>query len=750
MNKPSDAEKVVMTACQGHCLSACLLKLHVKDGMVTRIETDDGQEPQYRACAKGRAFRQLVYDPDRLKFPLRRTGERGEGKFERISWDEALDVIASRIKSVKETYGAGANILLCSAGDLGWLHNGGLVERVLVRTGGYTGVLGTVSCEGTWYASMATYGATYSKSCNSRESLLKSRLIILWGWNPAVARGHGGITWYLKEIKKAGIRVISVDPRYTESAALLAEKWIPIRPGTDSAMLIAMAYIILVEKLEDRTFLDKYTLGFDKFESYVLGKEDGVPKTPDWAEPITGVSAETIADLAREYAGTKPAALMDGWAPARTAYGEQFNRAAATLAAMTGNIGVEGGSAGCGALSGVQRVQGGGFVSSRMKGGDNPLDATAPFRKDSIFYQRVQGPGKGFTPAIKWYGGGPSTSYLNRVRLADAIIRGRSGGYPYDYKLLYMVNINYVNQYANTNRIIQALKKLEFVVVQEQFMTATAKYADIVLPTNTFLERNDLNAGNLAPFYGYMNKAVDAFEESKSHFEIAIGLAEKLGIGDYSDKSEDEWLRETVQECQEIPDYDIFKQEGICRIQPIKPVIAWEDQIKDPVNHPFPTPSGKIEIYSQDIANRGNPMLPPIPKYVETWEGRHDSLAKKYPLQLITSHPKLRIHTQFYKVPWLKELEAHAILINGADAQVRGINDGDMVRVFNDRGQLVIRASVTERIMPGVVDIPQGAWYNPDENGIDRGGCANVLTRDEPSPGGAFCGNTALVQVKKK
>ena len=163
MNKPSDTEKVVMTACQGHCLSACLLKLHVKDGMVTRIETDDGQEPQYRACAKGRAFRQLMYDPDRLKFPLRRTGERGEGKFERISWDEALDVIASQIKRVNKTYGAGANILLCSAGDMGWLHNGGLVERVLVRSGGYTGVLGTVSCEGTWYASMATYGTTYSK-----------------------------------------------------------------------------------------------------------------------------------------------------------------------------------------------------------------------------------------------------------------------------------------------------------------------------------------------------------------------------------------------------------------------------------------------------------------------------------------------------------------------------------------------------------------------------------------------------------
>lgn len=338
MKKSGDTEKVVNTVCQDYCTYACLLKLHVRDGKITKIETDDGPEPQYRACAKGRAYRQLVYAPDRLIFPLRRTGERGEGKFERISWDVALDTVASELKRVKATYGARATILLCSAGDPSYLDFGAnLIDRVLVRVGGYTGVLGTVSDEGTRFASMATYGVDDLLTANSRDNLLKSRLIVLWGWNPVVTRIYGGhMPSIFSQLRETGVRVISVDPRYTETASLLAAQWIPIRPGTDAAMLIAMAYVIIMDNLHTQAFLDKYTIGFDEFKGYFLGKEDGILKTPSWAEDITGVPAATIASLAKEYATTKPAAIMDGWAPGRTAYGEQFNRGAATLIAMTG------------------------------------------------------------------------------------------------------------------------------------------------------------------------------------------------------------------------------------------------------------------------------------------------------------------------------------------------------------------------------------------------------------------------------
>ena len=730
MKTSSNEEKVITTVCHDHCASACLLKLHVKDGIITRIETDDGQEPQYRACVRGRAYRQYVYNANRLKFPLRRAGERGEGKFERISWDDALETIASQIRRVKETYGASAIILLCSGGDLGVLHNGSLIDRVLVETGGYTGVLGTVSDEGTWFATMADYG----NYIRPRPSLRKSRLVILWGFNPVVTRHYMDLQ-SLAQLRENGVRFISIDPKYTETAALLDAQWIPVIPGTDVAMLIAMAHVIITENLQDQAFLDKYTVGFEQFKGYVLGQEDHIAKTPAWAEQITGVLASTIAGLARQYATTKPAALIDSFAPGRTAYGEQFTRAVDTLAAMTGNTDIKNGSAGL-YVNMRRSLSLGAFVGLRMKGGENPVHRAAPLRKDSIFYQRAPRTVDSVRSAL-YYAGGPTTAYLNRVRVADAILKGRKGGYPADYKLLYMVTINWLNQYANTNKIAQALRKLEFVVAQEQFITPTAKYADIVLPTCTIVERNDVTKSYGEGFYGYMNKAIDSIGESRSQFEIAVGLAAKLGISDFSNKTEEGWLKEIVGECNDIPDYDTFKKEGIRKVKPTMSSVN------------FATPSGKIEIYSQDLADMGNPMLPPIPKYIETWESPNDPLAKKYPLQLITTHYWRRTHSKFDDISWLRELETQAVLINSADAQVRRIRDGDMVRVFNDRGQMIIPARVTERIMPGVVDIPEGAGYDPDENGIDRGGCANVLTKDEPSPGGAFASNTSLVQVER-
>jgi anaerobic dimethyl sulfoxide reductase subunit A len=246
-----------------------------------------------------------------------------------------------------------------------------------------------------------------------------------------------------------------------------------------------------------------------------------------------------------------------------------------------------------------------------------------------------------------------------------------------------------------------------------------------------------------------MNKIIDSVGESKSHFEIATELAARLGIIDFSDNTEEEWLREIVGGCKDIPDYETFRENGVHKVELAQPYVCFQEQIEDPVNNPFPTPSGKIEIYSQQLAGAGNSMLPPIPKYIEAWESRNDPLAEKYPLQLVTTHTRRRAHTQFDNIPWLRELYPQAISINTADAQKRGIKDGNMVRVFNDRGEMVIPASVTGRIMPGVVDIPQGAWYDPDENGVDRGGCANILTKDIASPGGAFPSNTCLVQVEK-
>ncbi|GAG21632.1 unnamed protein product, partial [marine sediment metagenome] len=224
--------------------------------------------------------------------------------------------------------------------------------------------------------------------------------------------------------------------------------------------------------------------------------------------------------------------------------------------------------------------------------------------------------------------------------------------------------------------------------------------------------------------------------------------ANRLGFTDYNDKTDEEWVDVILQKSP-LPDVEGFKERGFQKIDLPEPSVPFRAQIADPENNPFYTPSGKIEVHSQMIADMNLPHCPPIPKYIEPWESPSDPLAERYPLQLITTHTGRRAHTQFDNVPWLRELDPHAIRINRIDAEARGIKDGDAVKVFNDRGTMIIPAKIVETIMPGVVDLPQGAWYNPDDNGVDRGGCANVLTIDRPSPGGALPSNTALVQVEK-
>lgn len=755
MKDPDSTEKIINTICMDHCTNACFLKVHVKDDKVIRIETDDqDSEPHFKACAKGRAYRQLLYHPDRVKYPLRRTGARGEGKFERISWDEALETVAAELKRVKAVYGPRSTILLSSGGDVGsYLHYGGLIDRVLVRVGGYTGTQGTVSDKGTEFAAKATYGSMHYKGASTRDNLFNSRMIIFWGFNAAITKCFGGHTpSTLAKLKESGARIVSIDPRYTETAAFFDAQWIPIRPGTDAAMAIAMAYVIINENLQEQNFLDKFTLGFDEFKSYVLGKEDGTPKTPAWAEEISGVPADTIVNLAKEYATAKPSAIMDSFAPGRSAYGEQFNRAIHVLVAMTGNIGVPGGGGGCGAMPGADpnrplfMLNG---AHTLMSGGKNPVDLASPYRKDSLEFQRgKRKPTFSIPSPGHYYYGGATTAFLNRVQVADAILKGKGGGYPANYKLLFLVTINWANQYGDTNKIIKALQKLDFVVVTEQFMTSTAKFADIILPHNTLLERNDFVSAPTM-FTGYRNKVVDSLGESKSMFEIAQALAAKLGITDFSGKPEEQWLREAVEKAG--IDYDKIRKEGIEKLpeDECESYVAFERQIRDPENHPFKTPSGKIEIYSQALADLEDPEIPPIPKYIEPWESQDAPLSKKYPLQLITTHFWRRVHSRFENVPWVKELEPQSVYINSVDAKHRGIEEGDVVKVYNDRGKTILTASVTERMMPGVVDIPEGAWYSPGEDGIDRGGCPNVLLSDVPSPGGAFCTNTALVEVEK-
>lgn len=727
--QPSGNEAtIVPTAACYDCGGRCVLKVHLKDGVAVRVETDDGEEPQLRACARGRAMRKQMYSSDRLLYPQERIGQRGEGKFRRISWDEALDKVAAELLRIKNRYGPKAILALTLSGGVGTVHTGNLTVRPLLRSfGGYTSAWGDDSAEGAVFAGRSTYG-TLSNG-NTRDDLLNSKLILLWGLNPAVSIYSTNTSYYLARARDAGAKIVVIDPRYTDTAAVLADEWIPIRPGTDVAMMVAMAYVMIEENLHDSDFLNKCTIGFDRFKEYALGIEDSIPKTPAWAEEKTGVPADTIVSLARQYATVKPAALIPGFAPGRAALGEQYHRATATLAAMTGNVGIHGGGA-----AGFERTVVGPMVpigfSRHFEGGEyeerlRQLDVP----------RRLQ-------------------NQPHACRLWDAILKGKKGGYPEDYRAAYIAFNNPLNQYPNLNKGIQALKKLEFIVVHEQFMTTTAQFADILLPVTTVWERNDFVRPWLGgPYFLYQNKVLEPPGEARSDLEICQALAPRLGITDPQfTMTENEILQQMVEGMEdvipEITDFDEFKRVGVHKIKRPGPQIAFEKQVADPDTYPFPTLSGKIEIYSQLIADLNNPDIPPIPKYIASWEGSEDPLTEIFPLQLITVHHKTRAHSCFGNHPWLKEIEPQSLWISRHDAKERNISNGQSVRVFNERGETIITANVTERIMPGVVALGEGAWYSPDEKGRDRAGSPNILTRDDYSPGGAFPFNTGLVQVE--
>ena len=721
-------ERIVRTLCNSHCGGACEMKVHVRGNRIVRIEADD-RDGSPRMCARGHAYRQRVYAPDRLLYPLKRTGERGSGAFARISWDEALENVAAAMKRVRADYGNAAILHFCSMCDPHTLHHVGAFHRLLCQFGGYTAPWGYISCEGAAFSAGVTYGARrrFVQTDRAPEEYLDSRLIVMWSWNPATTELGSNIPLSLARAKERGARIVCVDPRYTDSAAAFADRWIPIRPGTDAAVLIAMAFVVVDENLQDTEFINAHTVGFDPYREYLLGRKDGVVKSPQWAAAISGVPAETIAALAREFARSKPAILATSIAAGRTAFGEQYHRAAAALEAITGNL----------SLQNWQHAPRRTRYQPHLPSPPNPVEAQAPPRRNALPFRGA---------SVN------SSARVNVALFADAILKGRAGGYPADYKFLWLSNTNYLNQLGEINKACEAFRKLEFVLVTEQFMTVSARFADIVLPVCTFLERNDLHAPLEGGEYGVLGKAVEPLGESRSQLDICGALAPRLGISDYGDKSDEAWIRDMLEKLSEeveLPGYEELKERGIFRIGAGAPGTVSGKGGTGPAAKPLRTPSGKVEIRSDIIAGMDIASIPSLPEYIESWESPRDPLARKYPLQLISPHFKRRAHSQFDNLPWLRELQVQALSMNTADAEARNIRHGDTVRVFNDRGEVRIPAKVTERIMPGVVALPQGAWFDPDEQGIDRGGSANVLTKNVTSPAGAFVSGTALVEVEK-
>jgi anaerobic dimethyl sulfoxide reductase subunit A len=785
---PKDDElETIVTSCAHNCGSRHMLVAHKKGDVIVRLSTDDGRyqengefgkdteaEPQLRACLRGRSYRQRLYSAERLLYPMGRVGKRGEGKFKRISWDEALSHVADKMIDIKNKYGPTALLDQSYAGaSYGVLHKSdqieGLLARFLGMFGCRTSSWSVPSYQGTTTSSLWTFGTTVDG--NEDDAFAHAKLIVMWGWNPAYTFHGGNTFYYMRLAKQRGCKFVLVDPQYTDSAATYDAWWIPVRPNTDAAMLAGMAHYIFANNLQDQDFIDRFCQGMDtgtmpewaagspngteSFKDYILGANDGTPKSPGWAEKICGVSAADIAKLADLYARTKPAALKASWAPGRNAYGEQYNRMAAAVQAMTGNIGKLGGCA-----EGVGK----GWHSEAVA---YPYDQYANI----------------------WFASIKSDRWAHIVLNYPNVTREEAGLWPRDdqwdgvipnIKGIFWQGSDWFNQLTNINKERQAIEKMELVVCMDSTITPSGLYADVLLPVSTHFERHDVALPwYKGHYYIHRPKVIEPMGESKSDFqiftELAYRLGQKTGVGDTFGKSfnpgadrsywndpdpVDEaylhhWWDSKVKHRQNVEmSWDELKAKGVYKFVYDEPHVAFREQIEQ--GKPFNTPSGKIEILCTPLAKtvdwtrtRYGYHVPSIPKWIEPWESLISPKTSKYPFHMITPHPRWRTHSIFNNCAWLRETYEQEVTVNASDARRLGVKTGDTVEVWNDRGKVVAPVYVTERLMPGVVVLHEGAWLDLDENGVDRSGNPDMLTLDEPSPAGAFAYNTILCDLRK-
>ncbi len=702
MSPASAAMHLIPFTCTLDCGSRCELVACVSDGEVVRVDTPPGRadtvvRPRLIPCVRGRAHRRVRTADARVLHPLKRTGPRGSGQFREIAWDDALDEVAARLEQVRAQVGTEALFHATGAGSVGGRGFSGAAasRRFFSYWGPVTETSGNMSNHCATIAAHWMLGMPVPGS--DRATLLDARLIVLWGMNPAETHMGPNTAHFIAGARDRGARVILIDPRYSDSG-ILADQWIPIRPGTDAALAAAVAYVMEREDLADRAFLQSHTTGYEQYRRYLLGEPDGIAKTPGWAERRTGIPAETIRQLARDYASIKPAALLPGWGPQRTLYGEQAARAFIALACMSGNVG----------------LRGGGLASVGTRSNAIPVRGLP------------HGPHR------------PSR-HLSSGAWAETLLGSHLDP---PLRMAYIVASNLINRSPDTRANARALSEIDYVVVHEPFVTPTARCADLVLPISIELERADVvtSWGHDAHLF-YSQQAAAPRGEARGDYWIFAQLAARLGFeSQYTrGKSEAEWLAEFASASH--LDTRALHSEGIMRTDG-EPRVALAEYRDDPAAHPLHTPSGKIEFVSLDAETHG---LPAIPSYVELERGE----SAAYPLQLVTPHSKLRSNSCLHANPWLQRLEPHRVWLNPDDAQARGIADGDVVEVFSERGTIRLPAKVTGRIMPGVVCVYQGTWYRPGRDGIDEGGCANVLTGHRASPTGGPATHSAWVEVRR-
>lgn len=801
--------KWVAAACWHNCGGRCLNKVLVKDGVVIRQKTDDTHPdspdfPQQRGCARGRSQRHQVFGPDRLKYPMKRKhwepggGNkelRGRDEWVRISWDEALDLVASEIKRIKGKYGNKA--------ILGNQEN----CRLLSSYGGLLLPWGSIS-EGAWpQVSTQMTGGTIgglSGATSDRFDWRNARLLVLWGANPAWSSA-GNPAYNLMQIKKRGTKIISVDPLYNATAQTMADDFVPVRPGTDAALLLGMAYYMITNNLHDQDFLDKYCVGFDadhmpegadpkeNFKDYVLGTFDGVPKTPEWASKICGTPPEKIRSFAYEIATTKPMIFSCSYAPARTFRGQQFCQAFLTVGWMTGNLGISGGGVWCSAHS----RQIGGTKPMVKAGGDGlPAFVNPLFPKAGPY----GGYAFAFPSDTDWYG--PAYAEAWDAILNEEYTAGVRGKIPCNIQMIWGVREgsggNILNQFSGTNKGIKAFRKVEFVVTNDIVLSTFSKYADIVLPATTMWEKEGhIDQGNNEAIF-YYSQVTEPLYEAKDEQWMKRELAKRLGldpdkiyplsrkqqlfnkiagaevikpdgsgyeklvtitrqdIHEWGVKGEPQTGRITLKEFKEKGVYQVPRSEGDKLVY-----VAMKEFRDDPEANPLKTSSGKLEIHCQALSDiikdYGFTTIAPIPKYEppeegyeETFKDWENGVKGEYPFQLFTIHYPRRSHSVFDNIPQLREAFPQEFIMNPRDADELGIKHGDIVKITSRHGSVIRPVHLSESMMPGVVTLGQGAWAEIDEEtGVCKAGATNVLNGNHLSGQGEETWNTCNVKVEK-
>lgn len=689
-------KKVVHAACPHDCPDACGVLITVEDGRATKIQGDP-EHPVTRGflCAKVAKYVDRVYSPDRLLYPMRRKAPKGTGgfeAFERISWDEALEEIAKKFGEIAAEFGSEAILPYSYGGTLGTL-NGSTMDRRFFHRLGASQLDRTICSTAGEAGLLSVQGAKYG---TEPEQFRHSKYIIAWAAN---IHGNNVHLWpFIEEARRDGAKLVVIDP-YRTRTARCADWYIPIAMGTDVALALGMMHVIIAENLYDAEYVNRSAIGFDEL------RERAKEYTPEKVSKWTGIPAEDIRRLAREYATTRPAVIRLNYGIQRGENGGMATRAVAMLPVLTG--------------------------SWKEVGGGLQMSLSGAFELNGDGLKR---------PDLMTTSLGRPARVINMVKLGETLTETNHS----PVKALFVYNSNPAAVCPDHGKVIRGLSRTDlFTVVHEQFLTDTTDYADIVLPATTFFEHTDLQKAYGHYYLQTSTQAIAPLGESRSNVDVFRELAERMGFSEACFRETPEEMIDTALETDH-PWMKGITREQLDREKHVRLRFGDEDKPFLPfAEGKFPTASGKAEFYSEALKAQG---VDPVVSFVPPSESRHSDGAKKYPLEMLARKADNFLNSTFNNLPSHKALENGSmgvLEIAATDARARNVVDGNKIRVFNGRGSLELVARISEAVQPGTVSARlHWAKLSCDQKNV------NVLTSDRLTDfGGGPTFYSTLVEV---